>query len=330
MADETQYDPADKNRDGKITKAEAKAWKKNGQISEADNAAYFGFALSLVEQDSGPEGTGTLAPFLKWANDYMRKSGRVPTGYELEQQKKKLGPNSWWNKWDANQRAAMLAEAQDPTSYKASLQQHEANINAMAGTMGVPLPEGEVANIARLARLNNWTPEQTKTKLGTYLQTAAASGADLQGAAGDAQTELASWASRNGVPLSTQAAAKFIEKIAMGRQSVDDAKAEIRKLYMGGAFPAYRDMIDQGYDPEVIANPYMERAQKMTGRTYSLNDQLIQRAMQGIGADGKPAQVPLYEFDRMVRATDDWKNSEDGMTTYSNVADDLLRMFGFR
>jgi hypothetical protein len=62
----------------------------------------------------------------------------------------------------------------------------------------------------------------------------------------------------------------------------------------------------------------------------NLNDSLLQRAMQGVGADGKPKVVPLYEFEKQVREDPRWQYTDNARQSYSTMADDLLKMFGFR
>lgn len=321
-----KFDPADTNRDGAIDKKEAAAWKKSGskKVTSEATAADYGFAAALIASDD----TGSLKNFFDWFADYTRRTGRVPTENELERQKRQT---AWFRQWNANQQEALKDKALDPTNYEASLKIHADDIRATAENLGIPLTDAEVASLAELSRMNKWSAVQIKNNLAPYLKSAVSATTDLMGAAGDAQAQIKEWASRQGLDLTDQAAAKYVENVTLGKQTLSDVQAELRKLYLSGTYPAYRDMIDSGYDPEIIADPYRQRAAKMLGReNMSIADPLIQRAMQYVGPDGKPAVLPIYEFDRMIRSTDEWKRSEDGMATYSNALDNVLGMLGFR
>jgi hypothetical protein len=86
-------------------------------------------------------------------------------------------------------------------------------------------------------------------------------------------------------------------------------------------------------DPADIAAPYKQRMARLLEvdeNEIDLNDQLLQRGMQGVGADGKPSVVPLYSFEKQVREDPRWQYTDNAYETYTRVGTDLLRMFGFR
>lgn len=324
--DAMKYDPADTNRDGAIDKKEAAAWRKKGSknVSAESLAADYGYAAALISSDE----TGSLQNFFDWFSSYTKRTGRVPTENELNRRKRQT---EWFNRYNANQQEALKDKALDPTNYEASVKLHADDIRATAENLGIPLTDAQVNELANQSRINKWSKVQIQNNLAPYLKSAVGAGTDLMGAAGDAQAQIKDWAAQQGLDLTDQAAAKYVENVTLGKQSLNDVQAELRKLYLSGTYPAYRDMIDAGYDPSVIADPYQQRAARMLGKpSVSITDPLIQKAMQYVGPDGKPSVLPIYEFDRMVRGTDEWKKSEDGMATYNNALDSILGMFGFR
>jgi hypothetical protein len=62
----------------------------------------------------------------------------------------------------------------------------------------------------------------------------------------------------------------------------------------------------------------------------SFDDPLLQRGLQGVGPDGKPSVVPLYDFQRQVREDPRWQYTDNAYATYTDVGTKLLQMFGFR
>lgn len=102
---------------------------------------------------------------------------------------------------------------------------------------------------------------------------------------------------------------------------------------MAGAYPAWSDRINAGQDIADIAAPYKSRMAKLLEIDESqidFNDVMLSSGLQGVGADGKPGVVPLYEFDRMIRKDPRWDRTENALQTYTNAGSGILQMFGLR
>ena len=205
-------------------------------------------------------------------------------------------------------------------------------IKELADGYGLPVNESALDALAKAARYEDWTPEETRAALEKQL--GSASSTDFNGKAGQFQTELQQWAAKNGMDIPADTLQRMIASGAFGKQSVDDMKAELRKTYLAGANPAWADKIAAGADPYDIAAPYRSRAATLLERgdanSIGMDDPFIQRAMQHTDAAGKPAVLPLYEFDKMIRSTEEWKKTDNAHATYASVGDDILKMFGFR
>jgi len=325
---QTKFDPADTNRDSVIDKKEAAAWKKGGskKVTAELTAADYGFAASLIASDD----TGSLKDFFDWFAAYTQRTGRVPTENELDRKKKQV---EWFQKWNSNQQEALKDKALNPTDYAESVRLRADDIRATADSLGVPLTEAEVGYLAEQSRINKWTATQIQNNLAPYLKSAVGENRDLTGAAGDVQTELSDWARMNGIDISPDQMARYVSSGAFGKQSINDIKAELRKTYMAGAYPAWADKIAAGVDIADIAAPYkstMAKLLEIDENNIDLNDQLLQRGLQGVGADGKPSVVPLYEFQKQIRNDPRWQKTDNAYSAYASVADDILSMFGFR
>lgn len=199
-------------------------------------------------------------------------------------------------------------------------------IVALTETYGIVLPEGQLDILAREAWRNNWANDEIFTNLRSFLeQNIADPELDLMGRAGDMETDLMDWANRNGLSLSRQAAAKYITNLTVGTQTLDDVKADLRRDYLVGMFPAWADRINQGYDPEVIFEPYRDSARKLLEvEDIGFDDPLLKMATQAT------EQMPLYEFEKQIRNDPRWEYTDNAYSTYTKVGTDLLRMFGFR
>lgn len=244
---------------------------------------------------------------------------------------------TWFTEHDSKQQAAEMEQALDKQNntnlYGEAVDALKRTIGQTAETLGVPVSDADLTLLATQAKYNGWDAVQTKAALEKQLAGAGELG-DLKGNAGSFQSNLQEWAARNGMDIPAETLNRMITSGAFGKQTLDDMKAELRKTYLAGANPAWADKIAAGADPYDISAPYRSRVATLLERgdadSVTMNDPLIQRAMQYTDSNGKPGVLPLYEFDKMIRSTDDWKKTDNAYATYSGVADNILKMFGFR
>lgn len=241
----------------------------------------------------------------------------------------------WFKKNDADRLAAEKQMAEDrlngTNNYQAAVDLNRVTLKEMATQYGFSLDGNTLDRLANQMKYENWEPAEARAALQSQLESMTSG--DFVGRAGDIQNQLQDWAAKNGLDIPATTLQRMIASGAFGQQSVDDMKAELRKTYLAGAFPAWGDKIANGADPYDLAAPYRAAAAKLLEvdeGSVGFNDPLLQKAMQGTGPDGKPTTVPLYEFQRMVRNDPRWQKTDNAYATYSSVADDVLKMFGFR
>ena len=202
-------------------------------------------------------------------------------------------------------------------------------IQQLSEQYGVALPEDQVQVIAEESRRNNLSQFEISLRLRPLLEEAIAGEQDLMGAAGNAENELLSWASSNGLQLSRQTIAKYVSNVVTNRQSLDDVKADLRRTYLAGMYPGWADKINEGFDPSEIFEPYRNAASNLLELSeIGLDDPIMKRASQAIGADGKPVQLPLYQFEQEVRKDPRWQKTNNAVESYNRLADQVLGMFG--
>ena len=204
-------------------------------------------------------------------------------------------------------------------------------INRLTEQYGIRLPEGQADILAREAWRSNWQENEIVNNLRPYLIETIEGEGDLTGLAGNFEVDLMNWSSRNGLSLSRQAVAKYISNMAMGTQSLDDVKDDLRRTYLTGMYPAWSEKIEQGFDPETLFEPYRDTAQRLLEvDDIGFDDPVMKRALQRVGSDGKPSQMPLYEFEQEIRKDPRWEFTDNAYDVYANVGTNLLRTFGFR
>ena len=301
--------------------------KKEETVSPKEYMFQLGFAMDLINSDP------SLQDWIKKVRTYMDKNkGRTPTAYELQEMKQGV---DWFERYNADQEQARMDQS-DPrrkADFERSLSLRRQRAKTIATQYGIELSDEVIDGITLAARLDNLTDTEIQNRITPYLESAVTAGEDLGGLAAGAERELLQWSRKNGLTLSGQSIAKYVSGVARGDQTIDDAKNDLRRAYLSGSYPAWSDRIAQGDDPADIAAPYkakMASLLEVDEDMIDLNDDLLQRAMQGVGADGKPKVTPLYEFQQEVRNDPRWQYTDNARSTYSEMGDAVLKMFGFR
>ena len=297
------------------------------KMNARDYLANLGFALELINSDT------SLQEFIKRVRRYMdQNNGRTPTPNELDQIKQGI---DWFERLNAVQEEARMLQA-DPrrrADWNRAQELERENVRNIANNIGVDISDEDVKAIALDARLNGLTEQEIRQRMNPFLQAAVTGGTDLAGRAAEFEREILQWSRRNGLQLTGQTLAKYVQAGVEGRSTMDDVKNDLRRTYLLGQYPAWSDRIEQGFDPADIAQPYIERMARLLEvdeQEIDLNDQLLQRGMQSIGQDGKPRVMPLYEFEQEIRKDPRWEFTENAYDVYSRVGTNLLRTFGFR
>ena len=279
-----------------------------------------------------PELRDYYTQILNYAN---QNRGQMPPDNWLKELRAR---NPWFQARNSTQQEFDIA-SQDPSlkqDVQTAINLNRQQILSWAGTRGIEIPNDKIDELARDATRNKWADDavQLEKNLSIFIGRSLEGGRrDLRGTAGDFQNDLLSWTRKNGITLSDSAAAQYIERLTFNRQTLDDAKQEIRNTYMLGAYPAWAEQIKNGLDPDSIVSPYRSAAAtllEIPEEELSWDDNIIKKAMQGVGPDGKPGVVPLWEYERMVRQDPRWQKTDNAYRTYADVGTSILRTFGFR
>lgn len=312
-----------------MAKGDNKGTKKNEKPALTPEEYMFelGFAMDLIDSDT------SLQEWIRRVRKYMDKNkGRTPTAYEMAEMKQGI---EWFERFNSDQELARMQQA-DPRfrdDFNRSLELKRGYVKNLGLQYGISLSDQTINDIALAARLDQLSEDEIQARITPYLESAIAANENLVGRAAEAERNIVEWSRANGLTLTGQSIARYVSSIARGEQTVDNVKEDLRRMYLAGAYPAWADRIDSGYDISEIAAPYKEKMAallEIDDNSIDMNDSLLQMGLQGVGPDGRPSVVPLYEFERMVRNDPRWQKTDNAYKTYSEVADSVLDMFGFR
>lgn len=169
--------------------------------------------------------------------------------------------------------------------------------------------------------------QQTLTELASTTPADSSSSADDETDLVDAglkfQQDMKAFAQANGLSLSNGYIANAYRRVLDGDTSLEQEQVRLREKFIAGMYPAWKDEIMQGQNVSDIAAPYTETMAAMLdipAASIELSDPLVKRALQGVGEDGKPGIVPMWQFESQIRRDSRWQDSPQGL---ESVADSL-------
>jgi len=293
----------------------------------------YAYILNLATPENDPD--GTVRDFFKRLRKFIRnESGGRPENIKawFDREVKTVAPLAGLT---GDQIDAALEDAQPDKAVDVAreLDKVRLDVRQVAERLSVDVSQIDFEAIVDEARRNKWDVQDIEDRLRSDLQTQAESGANLMGAAGDAQTALMEWAQQNGLSIDPTTAAQYVMNIGLGNQTLDDAKRDLRETYLIGAYPAWADKIREGFDPWQISSPYrtaVANLLELDPNNITLDEPLVKQGLQAIGADGQPRVLPLYEFEKIVRDDPRWQKTDNAYQLYTRAGTNLLQMFGFR
>ena len=264
----------------------------------------------------------------KWFNDFAKRfvkaNGQISeAAFQLE-----LNAQPFWQKHSASWIADRKQELEHNVDWEESLKGDISSMRDVANTVGAQIDDASLRELAIQARRGGWNESQKQHALASFITPG--EGNDFENNAGKYQDDLVLWASKNGLSVTNDMVGAYVKGIMSGAVTIDEVKSDLRKTYMSGAYPAWADKINAGMDIADLAAPYIQSVGGLLeSPDVGLDDPLMKKIMQGVGADGKPRQVPLYEAEQMVRQDPRWQKTDNAYKTYAGVAHDILKTFGF-
>lgn len=134
--------------------------------------------------------------------------------------------------------------------------------------------------------------------------------------------QLRSFVAQNGLRISNSTLDSIYNRVVGGETTLEQEQQRLREKYLVGMYPAWKDEILQGQNIADIASPYVETMASMLdipSSSVELTDPLLKRALQGVGENGKPGIVPLWQFEYEVRKDKRWQESPEGLESVAGA-----------
>ena len=146
---------------------------------------------------------------------------------------------------------------------------------------------------------------------------------------GKVQT-LEEYADTFGMSYSKATLDSWSQGIFSGTNTLSDIQEKIRRD-SASAYPVFADDINKGTSVDALASAYkssMANILEIDADTISWTDPTFRRALQYVGADGKPALKPIWQFEAELRQDPRWDLTDNARATADSLSLKVLRDMG--
>lgn len=154
-------------------------------------------------------------------------------------------------------------------------------------------------------------------------------GKPLGGTTGGSIAELRSYAKAFGMNYGDAAFQKWSQDIFAGKTTGFDIQNQIRQD-AASAFPMYADKIIAGTSLDSLGSAYrssMATILEVDGDSVDWGDTMLRQALQ-YTVDGKPAVMPIWEFEQKLRSDARWQFTNNARDTIDSLQYKVMKDWG--
>jgi hypothetical protein len=277
-----------------------------------------------------------LAQRVPAIGNLMKKA--VAQKWTSERFQMEVANTGWWKHTPAAQRQWITQQVADPASASRAMATGANQIAQLAGRLGVS--QGMTNGLARSMWLTSQLNGYTDDQLQAYVFNTLSGKQPLDsanGAFGEVINQAREMAASYGyAPPDLEArirdaASRGLHYGEEGQSGLSQWETNL-KNYAKSKYVAFADRIDQGETVKDIAQPYMDtyaQILEVNPQDVGLNDNLIQKWLQGKSEAGKPpAAVPVWQAEQDLRKDPRWGYTNNAKQATAEVANTIAKSFG--
>jgi hypothetical protein len=294
----------------------AKAWEDTPE----GQAALFGWSRSVINSSPELKKIFAQATSDQWTPDRFVAAVR---------------DTKWFKTHSDTYRQAIILQKSDPATYAQRVAQYANQIYSAAVQMGAhDLSTKQLDQMAEQALWFGWSNDQIKQHLGGLVSTYKG------GYTGDAATaadRYSQMAAQYGVSVSPAVLNNWVRgtvaggAAGTGGQTTD---AGVKQWLIGQAssrYPSLADRLKSGETLMDIASPYFQsyaQTLEVNPNSISLKDPLIQSALAGKDAEGRPSTKTVWQFEQDLRNDPRYMKTQQAQDKVFAVGHQVLKDFG--
>jgi hypothetical protein len=280
-------------------------------------AENYGLTDALLDADPTDPASGFS---MREAFDQIRRE-QITDGNRAAQI---IAKTTWWQRYGVESLQRLSEKKRkgywSNVSGTGVIDQRVNELRASFNNLGVTVPDGALRKIAEDAYVFGFNDQTIRN-----LVAKKASGKSGTGA----EEKLRQFASQMGLNRSDDWYRDASMKIGLNQQPEDFYIQQLQQEAISRT-PYWEEQIKAGSTVKDLAAGYLSDAQNLLeDSNIDLNDSLVKQALTSVGADGKPAPVPLWKFEQMARKDARWKQTKNAQNAYANIGMGVLKSFGF-
>lgn len=233
----------------------------------------------------------------------------------------------WFKNNSDAARAAKVEKLSNPASYAAGVAKNRASLVTTALSMGAQVTGAQLDALAEQSYTFGWNSAQTSQALGDFI---GYNDGHLFGTAAQYETDIRRRAADQGIHVDDATVLNWVKQ-SEKENGTDGTHALIDGM-AASSFPALADQIKNGQTVASLASGYknsMANILEVNPDTIDNFDPTIRAAMSGQGADGKPAQKSIWQFENDLRQDPRWRKTKNAQDSVMSTAHKVLADFGF-
>lgn len=296
----------------------------SGSASSQDVFDYiqqqFGLTDALLSIDTGHYKDGKT---LRWAFNYIRTQGITDPMRAAQV----LAQTDWFRTHGTDVTQRLADEKAGLGAFKEQVNATFSTLKDQMAAKGVHLSDSDLRQLARDTYVYGLNTSQV-LDMAVGKKSATFGGGEI----GNDLTGLDALAQANGVSISATDRNAWSRDIAAGNKTVQDYEQMIRDN-AAQTYQVFGDKIKAGQNLSDLVQPYTQMASQLleTGnQSLDMSDPLFKdgKAFTTVGADGKPALKPLWEFRKEVMSDPRWQYTQNARQTYTDFGKSVLQRFG--
>lgn len=244
----------------------------------------------------------------------------------------KLKNTGWWKQHTDTWKTNQALRDSDPAEYTRQRLAVEGTVRQLAGSIGGKYSDTQIRQIAMDAFNSGWTNDEISRNLAAAVDWSKQLAGDdtVGGQAAQYEGNIKQAAAAYGVTVSDKYVAQRVAGILGGKETEDNYKQYLvnvaKQTYSG-----YAKELDAGHTMEDIAQPYiqsMAQTLELDPNAITLSDPTLRKTLTSVSPEGKPSQVPIWQFEQGLRNDSRWQYTDNARDTYTGLTAALGKTFG--
>jgi len=326
--------PADANKDGKVTKKEQAAYAKQqnkGRAGGRNVGSATGLAqdrLTRKELQAEYKYTAAQLRVDKGLFDLFQRA--FEGQWSKERFDSEVEQLDWYRQNKASVREYLLLKANGGADWEEKRTDTFEAVRQAAMKQGVNLAEPDLWDLTEQSMMHGWGDPGQEYELAKAINEYESQGGVYGGDIGTNMDNLQALALANNVKLDSNWFLSKAKSIASGLSLSDDAEREIRQ-FAAEKSPLFAQQIMAGQSLQDLASPWrrlMADEWELSDTQIGLDDPTLQKMIGGFDEQGNPMRMSLGDAQIMLRKDPRWLGTKKGKNTVTSTFADVMKMFG--